>query len=522
MRFREEIQKMLRAIKNKLFLPLSAALLLIVSFPRGNISLLAWVAFIPLYFALRSASIPGSFFLSYLTGFAFWITNIFWLSHVTFAGMLALVFFLAGYFGVFGLGIRLFVLHSRKQQEGLSLKDVLCAASFWVVLEYARSHFPILAFPWALLGYSQSRQLPVIQIADITGVWGVSFLVMLVNAGIYAVVSSHRPLRQGVRNFSLAALCVCIVLGYGYLRLHQGPWKKQGEPFAVSVIQGNIPQELKWDAQARDFIMNTYQHLTREAMRDNPQLIIWPEAAIPAVLEEEPLLFLQIKELARQVHTPLLVGAVRMADNRYYNTALLLSAEGGMLEEYRKVHLVPFGEYIPFRTAFPFLEAIVPIGDFTAGGQYVLFAFSLNEGKPPHTFASLICFEDVFPELSRRFVRKGAGLLVNITNDAWFKKTASPYQHMQGSVFRAVENRRYVIRAANTGVSGFISPTGEVIDTVKDEKGMDIFVPGYKTHKVHCIGNYLSFYTVTGDWFVVICFLFCLAGIVRVSRPGKK
>ncbi|MBI5145405.1 MAG: apolipoprotein N-acyltransferase, partial [Candidatus Omnitrophica bacterium] len=197
----------------------------------------------------------------------------------------------------------------------------------------------------------------------------------------------------------------------------------------------------------------------------------------------------------------------------YFNRALLVSAEGEVLNQYDKLHLVPFGEYIPLRKALPFLETVVPIGDFTAGREYTVFKQVTR--SPGHQVTSqlsvLICFEDLFPELSREFVKKGADFLINITNDAWFKKTSSPYQHLCASVFRAVENRVPVVRAANTGVSGFIAPTGKIITLVQDESGRNIFVDGYKTQEILIPERDLSFYTrYYGDIFILLCLVFVI------------
>jgi len=187
---------------------------------------------------------------------------------------------------------------------------------------------------------------------------------------------------------------------------------------------------------------------------------------------------------------------------------LLVSPEGELLDRYDKLHLVPFGEYIPLRKFFGFLETIVPIGDFSRGNGYTVFSM------PPYKFSVLICFEDLFPGLSREFVKKGADFLINITNDAWFKKTSSPYQHLSASVFRAVENRVFLIRSANTGVSGFIAPTGKIISLVGDKSGNNIFVSGYKTQNIAVYKQGLSFYTRYGNIFIIICLLLALGRLI--------
>ena len=195
-------------------------------------------------------------------------------------------------------------------------------------------------------------------------------------------------------------------------------------------------------------------------------------------------------------------------NGHYYNTAILLSKDGEVLQQYKKIHLVPFGEYIPLRPLFPFLEHIVPIADFTAGGEYAVFDFPQKEGAKTRgngrSFSVLICFEDTIAGIARQFVRRGAGLLVNMTNDAWFKDTKAPFMHAQASVFRSVENRRPLVRAANTGVSCSIDASGRMVQAVADERGKKTYVSGYAIMKVR-FGRQETFYTRYGDVFVLAC-----------------
>ena len=487
----------------------------------------------PLFFALQNKSKGRAFLLSYLTGVIFWFGIIYWLIHVTFIGMVLLVLYLALYFGIFGLIIRTYDLRP-------TTYDLIFIPSSWVLLEYIRGHL-LTGFPWALLGYSQYLNLPIIQIADIAGAWGVSFLVMMVNVIIKEIIGSRFKVQGSRQKINYKFLFVAcgfwlVAFGYGVYRLYLRPVypeRSRGAPCAlrlvkISVIQGNIPQELKWNPTAKDFIMHKYFTLARQVAEAKPDLIIWPEAALPIVLEEEPIFFERVEDLVKEIKTPLLLGAVNTSNNLYYNSALLISQEGELLTRYNKLHLVPFGEYIPLRKILRFLETVVPIGDFTAGKEYTIFALPrypvtplprLNAQTRKRTnaqtnFSALICFEDLFPQISREFVKKGANFLVNITNDAWFSKTSSPYQHLQASVFRAVENRVNLVRAANTGISGFIASSGKIISLVQDEKGKNIFIDGYKTQEIIISKRPLSFYTRYGDVFVATCILFILYGII--------
>jgi apolipoprotein N-acyltransferase len=507
-------------MKRDVFFSFFSAALLILSFPPANLWIFAWVGFVPLFFALKNKSKFKAFLLSYLTGVIFWFGIIYWLIHVTLLGMILLVLYLALYFAFFGLIVS-------RRSVLCTWYSVLFIPSLWVVLEYLRSHL-LTGFPWALLGYSQYLNLPIIQIADITGVWGVSFLVMMVNLLVYQVLSTvyrasvlrkNKKETLSIITWFLPFLIIFLSLGYGFYKLSATPNTEHRTPIKISVIQGNIPQELKWDPNSKDFIIDRYISLTRQALKDRPDLIVWPEAALPVVLEEEPVFYEKTKDFVREIKIPLLLGAVTSKDNLYYNSALLISAEGRLLYKYDKLHLVPFGEYIPLRKTLGFLQTVVPIGDFSRGKDYTIFKvpsteYQVQSRETQNNFAVLICFEDLFPQLSREFIKRGADFLINITNDAWFKMTSSPYQHLQASVFRAVENRVALIRSANTGVSGFIAPTGKIISLVEDRKGRNIFISGYDTEEIIIRKRSLSFYTQHPDVFIIACFLIVLFGMV--------
>lgn len=496
-----------------IFLCIVSGLLLALPFTCGTLWFCAWIGFLPVFFSLNNKSLPEAALLFFITGIVFWSATIYWLVHVTLAGTIVLIIYLAVYFAAFGLIIR----PATRQSRPCAL---LFIPSVWVLLEYVRGHC-LTGFPWALLGYSQYLNLPVIQIADITGAYGVSFLVVLVNAALVEMLWSART-RQAAR-FATTVIVVSLILipalYYGYRSIsfrHALPEDRQA--IRVSVIQGNVPQEMKWDRHSQDFIIDKYITITKEAAKDKPDLIVWPEAALPVVAEEEPVYYDYVKSCAQELRIPLAIGAVTMRDRHYYNSCLLISRDGVLSGRYDKMHLVPFGEYIPLRKVFTFLETIVPIGEVSRGREYTVLSLPAGDASSPARFSVLICFEDLFPELSRGFVRQGARFLVNITNDAWYKKTSSAYQHFQASVFRAVENRVCLVRAANTGVSGFIAPSGKIISLVRDRKGETLFVDGYATCPVPSDAHGLTFYTRRGDVFILALGFGLACGIAWKSR----
>lgn len=467
-------------IRDIFFSVLSAGLLILAS-AKPFIWGFGWIGFIPLFFAIQDKSKLQAFLLSWLSGVLFFFGAIYWLSNVTFAGLVILAFYLGLYFAAFGLFFSIYYKPS--------LKNLSIISSLWIILEYIRTYV-FTGFGWAILGYSQSQVLPIIQIADITGVYGVSFLMILVNLAIYSFIRYKQKCLSVI-------FIILIVTGYGYFRVNE---KISSSNLKVSIIQGNVLQEMKWNKDCEKFIKDKYFSLTKKAILDNPDLIIWPEAGVPELLSwphEAQVYFSSID------FKPLVAGALVIDNNKYYNSAILV--EKNKLERYDKLHLVPFGEYVPLKNFLPFLETVVGIGDFTRGSEYRVFF--LKDNNRTVKFSTLICFEDIFPDIAAQFTQRGANFLVNMTNDAWFGDTSAPFQHMSFSVFRAVENKRAVVRAANTGISCFISPCGKVYSGVCDDSGKKTFIEGIDTKDI-VLSNQKTFYSKFGDVFVLLSMLF--------------
>lgn len=496
------------AMSYSFILPVISALLLILAYPKFDLKFLAWVAFVPLFFSLENKNPKQRFIIGYLFGFIFFSGILYWLINVSVPGAIVLIIILS-------CAPAMFCLYT---PSGI-VYDILAIPSLWVLTEFLRSHI-FTGFPWVMLGYSQYLNLPIIQIADITGVYGVSFLIVLVNFAIYSVI---RKFKKRFIHIVIALCGLILTFFYGSYRLQEG---YLGVPLEISVIQGNIPQGMKWDPQYKRLILDTYERLTLQAKKENADLIIWPETAIPGFFEGDGYLYTRITDLAKIIDTPLLVGAIRETDSRLHNSAYLISEDGKVLKVYNKIHLVPFGEYIPLEKYIPWLRNFIdkPIGDFDFGDEYTLFRIKaerkgyINESIVKdirfYNFGVLICFEDIFPYLARNFVKSGAEFMVNITNDAWFGKTSAPYQHLEASVFRAVENRVPVIRSANTGISCFIDQKGRIISFVKVD-GEKTFVEGYKQARI--VPSYRrTLYTLWGDIFVSIsCVIFITALAIK-------
>lgn len=407
--------------------------------------------------AVTAASVRGAALEGLVAGLAFFVPLLRWLTHTmtNFSSMPAplapvVVVLLAAYCAVFWAAVSAALAWTRPRLgDGI----LWLAPPFWVAAELART-YALSGFPWGLVGYVPYRRLELIQVAAWTGVYGVSFLVVLVNAGL-AQVAVARTRRAGLAGVVAGALAVGGAWLVGQAHLD----RPAGATIPVALLQGNIEQGVKWNPAFKEATLAIYGDLTRAAAPGS-RLVIWPEAALPAYVRYEPQVLRWATALAAEVGTPLLVGAPDARSDggstRYLNSAFLLRGEG-LQERYDKMHLVPFGEYVPLKGLLFFVQAIAAeIGDFTPGTKVVVFPL------PGAPFGTVICYEIIFPDLVRRFVAEGAQFMVNITNDAWFGESGGPLQHLAMVPLRAVENGVAVVRAANTGVSALVAPSGAI------------------------------------------------------------
>ena len=376
-------------------------------------------------------------------------------------------------------------------------------AAYLTAFEYLRAKVP-LAFPWGLLGSALYQALPLIQVADLGGVFAVSFLLYLSN---YALFSLARHRKKGP--LLLALLLLLSAWGYGTVRL-KTPFS--GPSQRIGLIQGNIPQDVKWDQR---FLLKTllkYEALSSEALACEARLLVWPETALPAYATPENPLFQEILAFTARKKLALIFGAPRLEEKGgrlLAHNSLFLAVRGKIKGIYDKQRLVPFGEFVPLEDKFPWLRTFaVASGDYTPGPK--ASPLKLEAGK---VFGPLICFESIFPDLARREVLKGATILLVATNDAWFGTTAGPYQHFVQAIFRAVETRRYVVRVANTGISGLIDPHGRVLLKTPLEREAAPCVTAKHL-------AYFSWYTRKGDLFALFCLL--LTALASVSSGLRR
>lgn len=449
------------------FLFIFASLLSLTFFPLG-LGFLSFIALVPFFKAILHDAIPGSegrwialrrgFFLGWLGGVIFFGITFYWIpllpsENVTvplimFPAYLVMVVYLALYLGVFGALLRLTYVQ-------VTRKVVLLAPFLWLLAELLRAR-GALGFPWASLGYSLWQYPTLIQLASLGSVYAISLAIVVVNALLYDGIVGHLKF---VIAIPIAVAILGVMLLFGHAVTHANPPARE---LTVGLVQPNMASGVKWDPRFRKHNLDVLLELTEKLASRNTDLIIWPETAAPFHLRYEPDYMSLLTSTVDRLGVPLLLGfpdAIPEENGAlvYYNSAGLMLPGLGIVKKYDKIHLVPFGERIPYDDVFRFLRKVdFGQGNFGRGKDNTVF--HLNDEK----FSVLICFESIFPELVRSFKVEGANFLVNITNDEWFGRSAAPYQHAYMAVFRAVENRASVARCANTGISMLIDPWGRV------------------------------------------------------------
>jgi len=491
--------------RNRFGVPLAvlSGLCLAASLPSLEIAPLAWIGLVPLLLAIRGRSLRTAFGLGWVTGTVFFLATCYWIVHtighytnlpvaIAAAILLLMSSVLGCYHGAFALGLRWF--------EMRRLPAVWLAPALWVTLEWLRGWF-FIGFPWAALGYSQYRFHSLAQMAEVTGVYGVSAILVLFNVVVAAVLLAHGSgARRNLPVLATLTLLLVVLVGLGRWRAATLDALPAAGTLRVGLAQGNVEQDKKWDPAFQAETMGRYRQLTEAAARERPGLIIWPETAAPFFFQEPGPDRDGVLALAREVRTPLLFGspAFRQLPSgrlEQLNRAYLVLGDGREAGVYDKMELVPFGEYVPFQSVFFFVQRVVnAVGNIGPGLVPTVFEI------PGARFGTLICYEGVFPALTRRFVAGGANFLVNVTNDAWFGRTSAPYQHLAQDTFRAIENRVPMVRAANTGISAIVDTDGEI------RWQGPLFEMLWHVDEIHWPGV-RTFYTRYGDVFVWICAL---------------
>ena len=541
---------------------ISSGLLCTGCFPPFDQTWLCWIALTPLiaaiWFSGKDSRHPWlrNLLLGYVAGLVFFWTVLSWLTTVTVLGWFVLEFYMAIYFALWAWFCGLVRPREIKEEprstkwdqmlaqagrdrppprsswtrstNNLALAFLLAAA--WTTQEWLRG-WVFSGWGWNGLGVALHATWPLIQIAEFTGVAGLSFMVAFAN--VIAVTTARRLVLEACTHamrphfdLTLTMAAIVGVLTFGLRAAQISPPTK---PLRIAAVQANVPQNQKFDPQFTKKIFDQFRRLSEIALRSNPppDLLVWPESSMPGPVLEDRESYQFVTDLAASTDSDLLLGTIDEEGGRAYNAALLISDGGERVQLYRKLHLVPFGEYVPGRYRVPLLARIVGDqvpGDFDAGKDYTVFGLTNNDVQ----VAPLICFEDTLGELARRFLlptdtNPGANLLVDITNDGWFLRSAGSRQHLANAIFRCVETRRPMVRAANTGVTCFVNELGRITQRLQDETG-STFTEGVLTGEIKVPTEHeLTFYTRHGELFAKLCAVITLIGIIAaISLRGLR
>ena len=518
-------------VSTRAALAVASGLMLALSFPKFDFGFAAWVAFVPLLHAIEGESPRRVFAYAWIQGLACYVASIYWvvITLHNFAGvplvlavipMVLLAAVMALYTGAAFYAAEFVTTR-------LDLPIVLTLPLAWTALEWIRTYFPI-GFPWNLLGYVAYQNLNLIQFAEFTGVYGVSALIVFFNTVVYVVLFRRGAPR--VQGMALGVLSTLLVLAwvFGTIRVRNLAHAAPAGSLKIAMVQGNIPQSIKWDPNFLSSSFDIYADQSERAAQIGADLIVWPEAAAafffqpedryPAVFAKDEAYRAKLLAMAAQTHDAFLFGAPALGveDNRvgFYNRAYLVTGDGKVAGWYDKINLVPFGEYVPLRSIFGGLvnRIVKGFGDMFPGRVQTIFDFKGAR------LGVLICYESVFPDLARRAVKGGADILINITNDAWYGDSSAPYQLLAMSAMRSVETKTPMVRVANTGISAVIQPTGEITDrTPLFKRGTEIETVSWRP--------VTTVYVLVGDVFAITCFVLTMIGLLAAffyPRPRQS
>lgn len=491
---------------------------MVLAFPPANVFALAFVALVPLLFTLDRVESRGfwdAFRPGFLAGLSFFTLLVYWIvflastevdNPLMMSGPLALlVVHQSCFWGLFSWS----AVHVTRRTR---LPGAVVVPVLWTAFEYLRS-LGVLGFTWGALGYAGTSAPEWVQFASYTSVFGVTFWIVLINCLVLALVAPRRRRSLG----AALALVFGLVLGLVLPPLHGARVVRAGTGGAsirVAVLQPNVPGKKKWDSQFKDLSFDELEDLTREAAAAEPDLIVWPETAAPSYLLRDPVYLARVERAASEAGAPILTGCPDLAyavgeegPMRPTNSVLMILGDGSPPAKYDKIHLVPFGEMIPFETVFPPLRRVdLGEADFRPGSERVVF------DAPGARTSVLVCFEAIFPRLVREFVDGGAELLVNVTNDVWYGRTSMPFQHASMAVMRSIENRRSLARSANSGVSLLADPHGRVVASTR------IFERGYVVSELPVVAE-KTFYTRHGD---VFSWAVSILAVLMIATPRSK
>jgi apolipoprotein N-acyltransferase len=501
-----------------------SGVLLALSFPKFGHWAVAWVALVPLLVSVAAArSGRAAFRRGYLTGALSSMGLVYWTEAVVvqFGGLPLVVGLLVMTLLCLALALfpSLFAWLLWRWLRALGRPAILLAPVAWVATEILRAH-TLFRFSWCLLGYSQHENVAFIQVARFGAVYLVSALVASSSAVLAYLALERDPRARAIASATLAVLLLGVST-FGTAALAQ-PIQASGR-IKVGLVQAAILQGEKWDPALAWRNIGRHVALTEQAADKGARLVVWPESAVPFLFDRNPGAAAQLRDLAQARKIHLLFGNDDREDTpgggyRMFVGAKMLDPSGGLVLRYHKIRLVPFGEYVPMQPILTMggrfaAKLVDQVADFTPGTDHVIAPV---EG---HAIGATICYEAIFPDVVRGFGANGAELLVNITNDAWYGRSSAPHQHLAMAAFRAVENGKYLVRAANTGISAVVDPRGRVLERTP------LFAPAVIVRDVPFVPG-TTFYARHGDVFAWGCFALAAVltalALVRMKTEGPK
>jgi apolipoprotein N-acyltransferase len=541
-----------RITGGRYYLAALGGFLLTLAFPKFDVAGLAWVAPGLILFSASGQKAAKCFRIGYIAGLVHFLTALYWILLIPFpggaiAGWLALSAFCALYFGAWSwLSWKIFPgttfvasAHTGTDSTNQTAQDffglnwlqrtvwAIACAMIWVAMEMLRARL-LGGFPWIPVGASQHKILPVIQLASVTGVYGISFLTVWFAVSLswaaFALAQKSAAYRSGMKEIILPLLVVLIVGGWGYDRLRR-PATVRGQ-LKVALVQPSIKQEMIFDLRESPARFSKLMELSQHALAIRPDILIWPEASMPDFSEAN---FVAITNLIASNHVWMVFGADDVevepigssaATTNFFNGAFLFGPDGRYVERYHKRRLVMFGEFIPLANQLPFLRQLIPLGDFTPGDRVLQFTLS----QPTVAMAPLICFEDVFPHDAREHLEDDTDFFLNLTNDGWFRQSAAHWQQLATAIFRAVENGVVLVRCTNNGITCWVDECGRVLQIFHDDAG-NAYGVGFLSGEIPLPDHSKRRATIFrrhGDWFGWGCVFLTGATLAVSAFPRRK
>lgn len=504
------INKMIKILRDTIFIKkfkfrcflfsIISGILIALSFQKFNFFYLAWIGLIPLIYCILNSNVYYSAVNGFIAGLTCNVISAYWMvpfllnntNSLTDSAIVSLLswLYLTVYFVFWSVLINL----SKKYASNITL--ALVASSIWLLFEFIKTYI-LTGLPWNLLGYTQASFPAIIQIADVAGIYGVSFVIVLINMFLYFWLKDKNK-----KYLISVILIITALLIYGFFRMAKF-YTQYGEKITVGIVQPNIEQYKKWDRNHKDNIIKILYSNAQFFNDKQVDIILYPETVLPRMLEENEEIQKIVSDISANAQLNL-IGGMSGVNDKIYNTIFLVSKNGEIIDKYKKNHPVIFGEYIPFKFILSkLLTSLNVTGNISTDNSIQTFRFNNI------ILGINICSENLFPYFSRRLVLQGANILTNHTNDAWFSDTATPYQHFVMNIFRSVENRKNIIVSANTGISAIIDSSGRIVRKTKVGENISFVSNAYKN-------GYLTVYDKIGDIFISICCIYILGFLLSI------